>query len=138
MFRRLTGSAALAASALTWTGVAVGQVEVRPGLWEVSISGLGDRTQTICLTPEMVKDMRNLTERRDPSSDCKPSKETISGNTRTFQVSCTKPVRYQANISMTLSGSDRFSIKQDFSTEVNGRTQRGSLSMTYVRIGECK
>lgn len=134
MFRRLTGMAALAA----WAGAALGQADVRPGLWEVSISGMGDRKQTICLTPEMVKDMRKLTQRQDPSSDCKPSREKVSGNTRTFQVSCTRPVRYQASISMTMSGSDRFTIKQDFNTEINGRTQSGSLAMAYARVGECK
>jgi hypothetical protein len=137
MFRGM-GLALLAAGSLAWIGPARGEIDVRPGLWEVSVSGMGDRKQTICLTPEMVRDMRKLSQRPDPSSDCRPSREKVSGNTRSFEVSCTRPVRYRAHISLTIAGPDRFSMKQDFTTEVNGRIQRGSLSMAYARIGECK
>jgi len=137
MLRRV-GLAAAGTAAWLIAGSAAAQMDVRPGLWEVSVSGMGDRRQEICLTPAMVRDMRKLTQREDPSSDCRPSKEKVSGNTRSFDVSCTRPVRYQAHIALTVSGPDRFVIKQDFKTEINGRTQSGSLSMTYARVGECK
>ena len=130
-------AALLAAAWLACPAVARSQVDVRPGLWEVSITGIGERKQTICLTPEMVRDMRNLTQRQDPASDCRPSQEKVSGNTRSFVVSCTRPVRYQANITVTVSGADRFAMQQDFTTEINGRSQSGSLFMHYARIGEC-
>ncbi|HWQ37614.1 MAG TPA: DUF3617 family protein [Burkholderiales bacterium] len=139
MSGRLFFAATLSASLALLNDRAAGQgLQVRPGLWEVSISGMGERTQSICLTPEMVRDLRNLSRRSDPASDCRPSKERVSGNSHSFEVSCTRPVRYNARIRITVSGTDRFVMSQDFTTEIEGRARSGSMTMSYHRIGDCR
>ena len=109
---------------------------IRPGLWEFSMAGMANK-HSVCLTPEMLKDTKTLGQQHDPNSDCKSSDETTSGNTRSFKVSCTRPTRYDANIVMTVNGEDNFSMKQDYTMERGGRTQKGKLSMDYKRIGDC-
>ena len=111
--------------------------QIRPGLWEMTMTGLPQK-QTVCFTPDMVKDMKSLSQRKTPDSDCKSSGEAVSGNTRTFNVSCTKPNKYDAKISITVNGTDNFTMKQDYSVAQGGKAQSGTMTMNYRRLGDCK
>lgn len=109
--------------------------QIRPGLWEMTLTGMPQK-QTVCFTPEMVKDMKSLSQ-QTPDSDCKSSGEAVSGNTRTFNVSCTKPNKYDAKISVTVNGSDNFTMKQDYTMDRGGKGQSGTMTVAYRRLGEC-
>ncbi len=111
--------------------------EIRPGLWEFTISAAKGMTQRVCFTPAMVKDMKGVAAKGDASSDCKTSKEKVAGQTRSFHVSCTKPSKYEANIVMTVHGPDHFSMTQDFVADHGGKSQAGKMSFVYRRIGDC-
>lgn len=112
--------------------------DIRPGLWEISMSGIGEVRQEFCVTPEMVSNMRELTMQRDPASDCKHSNEKVSGKTRTFDITCTTPAQYKAIVRLTVESPDRFTMTQDFTVDLAGQQQQGSATMAYRRIGECK
>jgi hypothetical protein len=109
--------------------------QIRPGLWEMTMTGLPQK-QTVCFTPEMVKDMKSLSQ-QTPDSDCKSSGETVSGSTRTFNVSCTKPDKYDAKISVTVNGPDNFTMTQNYTMDRGGKGQSGTMSIAYRRVGEC-
>jgi hypothetical protein len=91
----------------------------------------------VCYTPAMLKDVKGLAAKGDPSSDCKTSKEKVAGGTRSFHVSCTKPTKYEADIAMTVHGPDHFSMTQDFVAERGGKSQAGKMSFVYRRVGDC-
>ena len=111
--------------------------DIRPGLWEFTISAAKGMTQKICFTPAMVKDMKSVAAKGDKSSDCKASNEKASGATRTFHVSCTKPSKYEADVGMTVHGPDHFSMTQDFVAEHGGKRNAGKMSFVYRRVGDC-
>lgn len=113
------------------------QPQIRPGLWELTMSGMPQK-QTVCFTPEMVKDAKSLAQRGQQSGDCKSSNEKVTGKTRTFNVSCTKPNKYDATISLTVNGPDHFTMVQDYAVDAGGKSQKGKLTMSYRRLGECK
>jgi len=135
MFARfiVVATLVLAGPALAQTGP-----QIRPGLWEMTMSGMAHK-QTICFTPEMVKDMKSLSQQKTPDSDCKASNESVSGNTRTFNVSCTKPNKYDAKISIAVNGPDNFAMTQNYKVERagKGQVQTGTMSIAYRRLGEC-
>jgi len=110
--------------------------QIRPGLWEMTITGMPQK-QTVCFTPEMVKDMKSLSQQRTPESDCRSSGEQVTGNTRTFNVSCTRPNRYDAKVSVTVNGADNFTMSQTYRVERAGKAQSGTMSIAYRRVGEC-
>jgi hypothetical protein len=112
--------------------------DIRPGLWEISMSGIGEVRQEFCVTPEMVRNMRDLTMQRDPGSDCSHSNEKVSGNTRTFDITCTTPAQYKARVRLKVDSPDRFTMTQDFTMDLGGQQQKGSATMDYRRIGECR
>jgi hypothetical protein len=134
--RPLQLAAALAAAALAAPAPAQA-LEIRPGLWEFTMSAGKGTTQKICFTPAMVKDMKGVAAKGDPSSDCKTSKERVSDGDRTFHVSCTKPSRYEADVAMTAHGPDHFSMTQDYVTEHGGKKNAGKMSFVYRRVGDC-
>jgi hypothetical protein len=111
--------------------------EIRPGLWEFTLSATQGMTQKICFTPAMVKDIKGFASKGDPASDCKASNEKVSGVTRTFRVSCTKPTKYEADVGMTVHGPDHFSMTQDFVAEQGGQRNAGKMSFVYRRVGDC-
>jgi hypothetical protein len=131
MLRRLLLAAAFAAA----PAYAQQAPQIRPGLWEMTFTGMPQK-QTVCFTPEMVKDMKSLS-RQTPDSDCKSSGESVAGNTRTFNVSCTKPNKYHAKISVTVSGPDNFTMTQDYTVTHAGKAQSGTMSIAYRRLGDC-
>jgi hypothetical protein len=114
------------------------QPDIRPGLWELAMTGTANVRQTVCLTPAMVKDMKQMAAKGDPGSDCKSGDEKVSGASRAFDIRCTRPAFYQAHVVITVEGPDRFSMSQDYVMEHGGRKQSGKLAMTYRRVGECK
>jgi hypothetical protein len=120
----------LAAPAFAQTGP-----QIRPGLWEMTLTGMPQK-QTVCFTPDMVKDMKSLSQ-QTPDSDCKSSSEQVSGNTRTFNVSCTRPNRYDAKVSLTVNGPDSFTMSQNYSVTRAGKAQSGTMSIAYRRLGDC-
>jgi hypothetical protein len=126
----LVAALALAAPAFAQSGP-----QIRPGLWEMTITGLPQK-QTVCFTPDMVKDMKNLSQ-QTPGSDCKSSGEQVTGNTRTFNVSCTKPNQYDAKISLTMNGPDNFTMSQNYNVTRAGKAQSGTMSIAYRRLGDC-
>jgi hypothetical protein len=99
--------------------------QIRPGLWEMTMTGLPQK-QTVCFTPDMVKDMKSLSQQK-----------AVSGNTRTFNVSCTKPNKYDAKISVTVNGPDNFTMTQNYTMERGGKGQSGTMAIAYRRVGEC-
>jgi hypothetical protein len=131
MLRRLLLAAAFAAA----PAYAQQTPQIRPGLWEMTFTGMPQK-QTVCFTPEMVKDMKSLS-RQTPDSDCKSSGESVAGNTRTFNVSCTKPNKYNAKISVTVNGPDNFTMTQNYTMDRGGKAQSGTMSIAYRRLGEC-
>lgn len=136
----MTSRAFLAAAALLAAPALAQQPDIRPGLWEFTISqGQGKAmTQQMCFTPQMAKDVKNLATKGEAQGDCKATNEKTSGKTRTFDVACTKPTVYQARISVTMESADSFTMTQDFTAEFNGKKQQGSMKFAYRRIGECK
>jgi hypothetical protein len=135
MPRRLSAALIALAAALP---AAAQQPEIRPGLWEFTLSGMANVKQNVCLTPAMVKDMKQMAARTDPGSDCKSSAEKVSGASRAFDVNCTRPAFYQAHVVVTVDGPDNFAMSQDFTMERGGKKQSGKMAMTYRRIGDCK
>jgi hypothetical protein len=105
-------------------------------MWEMTMTGLPQK-QTVCFTPDMVKAMKSLSQQKTPDSDCKSSGEAVSGNTRTFNVSCTKPNKYDAKISVTVNGPDNFTMTQNYTMDRGGKGQSGTMSVAYRRVGEC-
>ncbi|MGH7179456.1 MAG: DUF3617 domain-containing protein, partial [Tepidisphaeraceae bacterium] len=93
--------------------------------------------QMVCFTPEMVKDMKNLSQQQTPDSDCKSSGEAVTGNTRTFNVSCTKPNKYDAKISLTVNAPDNFTMTQNYTVAQGGKAQSGTMTIAYRRVGDC-
>jgi hypothetical protein len=115
--------------------------EIRPGLWEFTIAGARagkGMTQQLCFTPQMVKDMKNVAAKGDPSGDCKTSNEKVAGKSRSFDLACTKPSLYSARVTITVDGPDNFTMAQDYTMEQGGKKQQGNMSFSYRRIGECK
>jgi hypothetical protein len=111
--------------------------QIRPGLWEITISGM-PRKQTTCFTPEMVKDVKNLAQRGQQAGDCKSSNARTAGNTHTVDISCTKPSKYDAKVTTTVNGPDNFLVTQDYTVESAGKAQKGRLTIAYRRLGDCK
>jgi hypothetical protein len=114
------------------------QPDIRPGLWEFTMTGMGDMKHNVCLTTAMVKDMKQMAAKGDANSDCKAANEKVSGGSRTFDVTCTKPAMYQAHVVVTVEGPDRFTMAQDFTAEHGGKKQSGKMTIAYRRIGDCK
>jgi hypothetical protein len=115
--------------------------EIRPGLWAFTITGArtGGKglTQQICFTPQMVKDMKGVAAKGDPTGDCKTSNEKVAGKSRSFDVACTKPSAYRARVTITVDGPDSFTMAQDYTIEEGGTKQQGNVSFSYRRVGEC-
>ena len=112
-------------------------LDIRPGLWEFTMSAAQGMSQKICFTPAMVKDLKGVASKPDPTSDCKTSNEKVSGTTRTFHVACTKPAKYDADVGLTVHGPDHFSMTQDYVTDHGGQAQAGKMSFVYRRVGDC-
>jgi hypothetical protein len=114
---------------------AAGQpLELRPGLWEITMAGMPQKI-TQCFTAETLKDVKNLTQKGATDNDCKSSNESVSGNTRTFNVSCTKPNKYDAKVSFTVNGPDNFTMRQNYNVTHAGKAQQGTMTMSYKRVG---
>jgi hypothetical protein len=127
----------IAAAAFSASPALAQAPEIRPGLWEFTIFAAKGMTQKICFTPAMVKDVKGVAAKGDPSSDCKTSGEKVAGTTRSFHVSCTRPSKYEADIAMTVHGPDHFSMTQDFVADRGGKSQAGKMSFVYRRVGDC-
>ena len=127
------------ASALALSPAALADApQMRPGLWEFSMSGMPMK-QSICITPDMAKDVTRLgKDDKVPNSDCKSSAPKVSGKTTTFDISCTKPSKMNTKMTLTSRDPDNFTMAQDYDMEMNGQRQKGSMTMTYKRIGDCK
>ncbi len=138
MARPRPHAAALAAALLAVAVPASAQSpQIRPGLWEIAFSGMA-RKQTICFTPEMVKDVTNLAQRGQQKGDCKASNPKTAGNTHTVDISCTKPNKYRAKVTTTINAPDNFTVTQDYAIEAGGKAQQGRIVISYRRLGECK
>jgi len=83
--------------------------QIRPGQWEVTMQGMS-KPLTMCITPDMAKDPSTLMQKRGAESDCKSTNESKSGNTRTFNIACSKPNKYNAKVTFTTHGADHFTI----------------------------
>lgn len=131
-------TAVLLSATLLSTSAMADQNPMRPGLWEFSMSGIPMK-QTVCITPDMVKDPTQLG--KDPqtlNTDCKSSTPKVSGKTTSFTVSCTKPQKMNTKMTLTSNGPDSFTMKQDYDMEMNGQRHKGTTTMNYKRVGDCK
>jgi Protein of unknown function (DUF3617) len=138
---RLFYSAAVAVVVLSLQAPAWAQTpDIRPGLWEFTMSGAGTQgmKQNVCFTPAMVRDMKGIAAKGGAASDCKTANEKLSGASRTFDVSCTKPQKYDARIKVTVESPESFAMEQEYTAEMGGQKQQGAMKMTYRRLGECK
>ena len=71
---------------------------LRPGKYEMKTAmrmpgmppNLPPRIDTVCVTPDQVKDVSRIVHARDalPTNDCKISGSKVSGNTLTFTMTC--------------------------------------------------
>lgn len=141
MIRRPLRQLVLGAAAFSFALHALGQTpDLRPGLWEFTMSAPGTQgfRQRVCFTPAMVKDMKALAAKGDTGSDCKAANEKVAGKSRSFDVSCTEPQKYDARITVTVESPDSFSMTQEYVSEAGGKTHKGSMTMAYRRVGECK
>jgi hypothetical protein len=131
-------AAAFAAALLSLSvPVSAQSPQIRPGLWEISFSGMPQK-QTTCFTPEMVKDVNNLAQQGQQKGDCKAANSRAAGNTHTVDISCTKPNKYEAKVTTTINGPDNFTVTQDYAVEAGGKAQKGTMMISYRRLGECK
>lgn len=130
--------AAFAAALIQAAGPAAAQQpDIRPGLWELNVSGTAQMKQNVCITPALAKDMKQMAAKGDPNSDCKVSNEKVSGATRSMDITCTKPASYKANVTITIDGPDKFTMAQDYAMQRGDKSMSGKMAMTYRRIGEC-
>lgn len=137
--RTARSSAALAALCLALPALAQ-TPDIRPGLWEFTMSAPGAQgfRQKVCFTPAMVQDMKALAAKGDPQSDCRASNEKVSGKSRSFDVSCTRPRKYEARVTVTVDSPESFSMSQEYTADAGGKKEKGSMTMAYRRLGECK
>ncbi len=132
-------TAVFAAALIAAAGPAAAQQpDIRPGLWEFTLSGAKDIKQNVCITQTLAQDMKQMAAKSDPNSDCKVSNEKTSGATRSMDITCTKPATYTAHVTITVDGPDKFSMTQDYAMERGGKSASGKMVMTYRRVGECK
>jgi Protein of unknown function (DUF3617) len=101
------------------------------------MAGMPQRT-TACFSAETLKDAKNFTQKGATVNDCKASGESVSGNTRSFNVSCTRPNKYDSKVTLTVNGPDNFTVTQNYTVAYAGDSQEGTMTMSYRRIGECK
>lgn len=135
---RPTQAATLAAILLAFAAAASAESpQIRPGLWEITFAGMPQK-QTTCFTPEMVKDVKQLAQQGPQKGDCKASNARSAGNTHTVDISCTTPNKYDAKVTTTVNGPDNFTVTQEYAVEAGGKAQRGTISMSYRRLGDCK
>ena len=109
---------------------------IRPGMWEFAMVGMPHK-QSVCIKPEMAKDIQQLAQKNNPGGDCKTSDEVKKGSVQSFKVSCSKPQKYEATVTTNLISPDNFSVQHDYSMERDGRAQKGSLKINYKRLGDC-
>lgn len=136
-------TAVIATAAIAWcaallpTVASAQQGPMRPGLWEFSMSGM-PMQQTVCITPEMARDVTHMGRREQGSqTDCKSSTPQVSGNVTTFTVSCTKPDRMTSKMTLTRIGADKVSMTQEYDMTMRGQRRKGTTTMNYTRLGEC-
>jgi hypothetical protein len=95
--------------------------------------------QTVCITPEMAKDVTKMgRDDKGPQTDCKSSAPKVSGKTTTFTMSCTKPTKMNSKMTLTSHNPDSFTMTQEYDMEMDGQRQKGSTTMNYKRLGECR
>ena len=109
--------------------------DIKPGEWEIKMPGAPEG-MTFCITPEMARDVTSLAK-APPKSDCKTTGAKTSGATRTFSMKCTKP-QYESTMTLTVNGPDSFTMKSDYAGTIGGETKKGTMTMAYKRLGECK
>jgi len=129
---------AIVAVGIVVFGVATARAEgpeIKPGEWEITMQG-ARKGIPFCITPEIVKDVTSLAK-APPNSDCKTTDAKTSGSTRTFSMKCTKP-QYESTMTLTVNSPDNFTMKSDYAGTMHGETQKGTMTMTYKRLGECK
>ena len=117
---------------------------IRPGRWEVAMQmqmanspvQLPEMKTTQCVTPEQIKDPASALPQaaggRGGQTDCKVSNYKVSGNTATWQMSCTKP---QA---MTSAGEMTFTADTYNGTiKTNMAQAEMTMKVAGKRLGDC-
>jgi hypothetical protein len=136
----------VAVALLLGAAAAIAQTSpVRPGRWEVVMQmqmpnspvQLPEMKTTQCVTPEQVKDpasaLPQATGGRGGQTDCKVSNYKVSGNTATWQMSCTKPQAITSEGQMTFT-ADTYdgTIKTDMAQGVM------TMKVAGKRLGDCE
>jgi hypothetical protein len=118
---------------------------IRPGRWEVAMQmqmanspvQLPEMKTTQCVTPEQVKDPANALPQATGAgrgqTDCKVSDYKVSGNTATWQMSCTKPQALTSTGEMTFTADT-------YDGTIKTNMAQGVMTMKVAgkRLGDCE
>ncbi len=137
---------AVVATLIIGTAAALAQTSpIRPGRWEVAMQmqmanspvQMPEIKTTQCVTPEQVKDPTSALPRGpqgggDAKSDCKVANYKVSGNTATWQMSCTTPQP------MTATGEIAFT-DDTYNGTMKTTLPQGTMTMKMAgkRLGDC-
>jgi hypothetical protein len=118
--------------------------QVRPGMWEykmrMQMGGDADSKgqpmqmeHKACLTREQIARSEHVVPRQDgDKSDCRMIKQSVSGNTVTFTMECSKPEPMRTEGRTSFKG-DSFESDMTFS----GRAQKFRQQISARRLGDC-
>ena len=122
-------------------------VELKPGLWEVSIqtkmAGIPGTQPAVtvqqCYSPEDVKDMkRMLPNQQNSGMKCNSTHFALKGDAATWQMQCAGPGVTMSGLgSMTFKGNT-YSGSSTMEMNAAGRAMKMSQTMSGQRIGDCK
>jgi hypothetical protein len=119
---------------------------IRPGRWEVTMQmqmanspiQLPEMKTTQCVTPEQIKDPASALPQaagagRGGQTDCKVSDYKVSGNTATWQMSCTKPQAITSAGEMTFTADT-------YNGTIKSNMAQGEMTMKVAgkRLGDCE
>jgi hypothetical protein len=126
--------------ALMSTGLAAAHLELRPGLWETSM------TRTNPMTGQPITEVKTecITENRfDPADmmkdveECKTVQNEVSNNTLTFKMVCSMHGT-ESTVSGTMS-TDGQTGKGNMDLSINAQGMQMTMSMKWTskRLGDC-
>lgn len=130
------------AAGLVFSTIAVAAVDMKPGLWEISVStempGMPPMPPTKfqhCYQAGDMKDPRKVIPEKDPS--CKVSDVKESGHTVRWKVACSGHMPYTASGTLTYSG-ESYSGTSTMTMNHGGKSMDMPQKMSGRRIGDCK
>ena len=133
---------ALALPVVAIAAAALAQIDMRPGLWEITVQmempgmpgPMPPQTMTQCWTPEDVKNPGRLAG-KPPAGDmkCEIADQKKEGTTVTWKMKCTGSRPMTAEGRMTVTGD---SYEGVVTYDMGG--QRMTVKQKAKRLGDCK